>query len=277
MSFETALVKANAVDVRYQAFLAEVAEADDFGDAAMAKPATGAAAVDRLHRPGSEYLNMNPYYVLMLEPGCSLEEVKAAFRRASLQVHPDKHGGAPRAAAAFEAVRAAYAKMEDESKLDLCNRVCEGARKRLEEQLRHQRKALRKAGKAAGDGGAAADPPPVTVPEDDPAAFRRAYRQFVSRMFVEFEQRRQQLRERDERGRKREAEEAALEAEEAERARKEAKAWEKSRQKRVAGWRAWATGSGRGLKRPPAVRAEGAQAREEAFQERGLEWRRDWR
>mmetsp|Transcript_9636 Transcript_9636/g.23150 ORF Transcript_9636/g.23150 Transcript_9636/m.23150 type:complete len:97 (-) Transcript_9636:179-469(-) len=96
-------------------------------------------------------------------------------------------------------------------------------------------------------------------------------------MFVEFEQRRAQLESRDANERKRKAEEVAVEADEAKLAAKEAAAWEKSRQKRVAGWRAWSTGSGRGLRKPPAIKAEGVDEREKEFESRGVEWRRDWR
>lgn len=155
--------------------------------------------------------------------------------------------------------------MDDSGKLDLCNRICEGARKRVDEQIKAARKALRKEGKDE------------TVPEDDPRVYRRTVRQFVCKMFVEFEQRRAQLEARDANERKRKADEAALEAEEAKLAAKEAAIFEKSRQKRVAGWRAWSSGSGKGLKRPPAVKAEGNDAREKEFEARGVEWKRDWR
>lgn len=268
MSLSTALIKANTVDVHYQAFMSELLKVSEFTDEAMAIP-SAEEAVQRLHRPGNQYLNMNPYYVLLLEPGCSLDDVKARFRKMSLLVHPDKHGGDPRASAAFEVVRAAYDRMADADKLDLCNRVCEGARKRLMEQM----KIARRAAKAA----AGADAPPPSVPEDNPAEFRKALRQYVSKMFVEFEQRRKQLDERDEQERKRKADEAALEQEAQLRAKKEARAWEKSQTKRVAGWRAWAGGSGRGLKRPPPVKAEATESRDETFEERGVAWRRDWR
>jgi len=138
-------------------------------------------------------------------------------------------------------------------------------RKRVDEQIKAAKKALRKDGKDE------------VVPEDEPRVYRRTVRQFVCKMFVEFEQRRAQLEARDANERKRKTEEAALEAEESKLASKEAAAWEKSRQKRVAGWRAWTSGSGRGLKRPPAVKAEGTAERDKEFEARGVEWRRDWR
>jgi hypothetical protein len=336
MSLETAMVKANAQDAHYQAFMSELMSIAEFEAETLPQP-VGEAAVARLHRLGGQYLNMNPYYVLLLEPGCSAEEVKAAYRRMSLQVHPDKHGGDPRAGAAFEIVRKAYEKvrhtqttrsipasppsarahsdpssgawqprvrealhpsdahapltapsplpasppsalggvlcpsplrlpqMDDATKLDLCNRICAGAQKRVDEQIKSSRKAARKAGQDEAQ------------PEDEPAVYRRVVRQFVCKMFVEFEQRRAQLEARDAADKKRKADEMALEKDEAALAAKEAAAWEKSRQKRVAGWRAWSSGSGRGMRRPPAVKAEGADERDTNFESRGVEWRRDWK
>lgn len=110
MSLVEAQARANAYDGQYQAFLSELLELDELESDTPAQP-LGVAAVERLHRVGGHYLNMNPYYVLLLQPGCSLEDVKAAYRRMSLQVHPDKHGGDPRASVAFEIVRKAYEKV----------------------------------------------------------------------------------------------------------------------------------------------------------------------
>lgn len=110
MSLETALVKANTHDVHYQSFMSELLALSEFESETLPQP-VGEAAVARLHRLGWQYLNLNPYYVLLLEPGCSAEEVKSAYRRMSLQVHPDKHGGDPRAGAAFEMVKKAYEKV----------------------------------------------------------------------------------------------------------------------------------------------------------------------
>lgn len=156
--------------------------------------------------------------------------------------------------------------MDDPAKLDLCNRICAGAQKRVDEQLKASRKAAKKEGR--GDNALA---------EDDPVVYRRMVRQFVCKMFVEFEQRRAQLEARDAAERKRKADEAQLEADETKLSAKEAAASEKSRQKRVAGWRAWSSGSGKGVKRPPGVKAEGAEGREENFDGRGVEWRKDWK
>eukprot|EP00401_Gymnodinium_catenatum_P050814 CAMPEP_0117490540 /NCGR_PEP_ID=MMETSP0784-20121206/17603_1 /TAXON_ID=39447 /ORGANISM="" /LENGTH=393 /DNA_ID=CAMNT_0005285301 /DNA_START=14 /DNA_END=1196 /DNA_ORIENTATION=+ len=49
-----------------------------------------------------------PYAVLGLWPGASVEDAKAAFRRAALRTHPDKPGGS---AESFKAVQLAYEKL----------------------------------------------------------------------------------------------------------------------------------------------------------------------
>lgn len=131
--------------------------------------------------------------------------------------------------------------------------------------MKAARKALRKEGREEA------------VPEDEPRVYRRTVRQFVCKMFVEFEQRRAQLEARDARERKRKTDEAELEADEAKAAARETAAWERSQQKRVAGWRAWSSGSGSGLRRPPAVKAEGNDERVKELEARGVEWRREWR
>lgn len=117
MSLETAMVKANAQDVHYQAFMSELLALSEFEAETLPQP-LGEAAVARLHRVGWQYLNLNPYYVLLLEPGCSAEEAKSAYRRMSLQVHPDKHGGDARASAAFEMVKKAYEKVRARARAD---------------------------------------------------------------------------------------------------------------------------------------------------------------
>ncbi len=52
-----------------------------------------------------------PHEVLDLEPDASLVEIKFAYRRMALAVHPDTNPGDPFAAARFREVRAAYEAM----------------------------------------------------------------------------------------------------------------------------------------------------------------------
>ena len=41
--------------------------------------------IARLHRPGAKYFNMNPFEVLGLRHTASLEEVRKAYRKMSVQ------------------------------------------------------------------------------------------------------------------------------------------------------------------------------------------------
>jgi len=59
--------------------------------------------IERLLRPGSTYLNLNPFEVLQVDPESSIDELKTKYRRLSILVHPDKNvDDKDRAQAAFE-------------------------------------------------------------------------------------------------------------------------------------------------------------------------------
>mmetsp|Transcript_19747 Transcript_19747/g.58557 ORF Transcript_19747/g.58557 Transcript_19747/m.58557 type:complete len:756 (+) Transcript_19747:21-2288(+) len=121
------------------------------------------------------------------------------------------------------------------------------------------------------------------VPEDDPATMELQIKVMISRMFAEFEQRKAQLAERDKEMQKRakqeQAEKEFMEALQ----KKEQKMWEKSRQKRVNGWRAWAGGSSSKTisKIPNKVKEErrkdGTSGYNEAKDERGESYKKEWR
>lgn len=51
---------------------------------------------------------MRPAAVLRVAPTAGREEVRSAFRRLSLLVHPDKHKSCQRAADAFKAAKEAF-------------------------------------------------------------------------------------------------------------------------------------------------------------------------
>ncbi len=75
---------------------------------------TPAQQIDRLLRPGATYRNLNPFEVLMIEPGTAMEDVRKKYRRLSILVHPDKNqGDRERAQAAFDAVKKAYEVRKD--------------------------------------------------------------------------------------------------------------------------------------------------------------------
>jgi hypothetical protein len=65
--------------------------------------------IDRLLRPGSTYLNLNPFEVLQVDPDISLDDIKTKYRRLSILVHPDKNiDDKDRAQTAFEGELCGY-------------------------------------------------------------------------------------------------------------------------------------------------------------------------
>jgi hypothetical protein len=98
---------AASVDQEMNDFLGQVTHIRSMADLAAM---SGAEHIARLHRPGAKYFNMNPFEVLGLTHKAIAEEVRAAYRRLSVKVHPDKNPGNERAQTAFEVVKAAAAR-----------------------------------------------------------------------------------------------------------------------------------------------------------------------
>ncbi len=98
---------------------------------------------------------------------------------------------------AFEIVKAAHERLEDEERMAFCQRICGAAQDAVEKRVRSAKKKLAKAGEDD------------VVPEDDPARMELAIKVMISRMFAEFEQRKAQLEERDVANRKKAKEEQA--------------------------------------------------------------------
>ena len=223
------------IDVEMQSFMAQVQQVQTLADIAAM---SGEEHITRLHRPGAKYFNMNPFEVLGLTHKAAKDDVKQAYRKLSVKVHPDKNPGNERAQAAFEIVKAASERLDDEERLQFCVRICAAAEEAVERKVASQKKKLRKEG--ASD----------AVPEDDPDRMMVSVKVMICRMFAEFEQRKKQLEKQDADAKKKAQEELAerefLEALK----KKEEKMWEKSRQKRVNGWRAWESGGGHKSKMP---------------------------
>jgi DnaJ-class molecular chaperone len=75
------------------------------------------------------------YSTLGIDRSATAEEVKAAWRALSSQLHPDRLGGTPEANAAFAEVTAAYAVIADKKRraqynagLDLMTKACAGCK-----------------------------------------------------------------------------------------------------------------------------------------------------
>jgi len=253
------------VDAEMQSFLAQVQTAQSLeAIAAM----TGAEHIARLHRPGAKYFNMNPFEVLGLTHKASHEEVRGAYRRLSVKVHPDKNPGNERAQSAFEAVKAAHDRLEDEERLAFCVRICSAAEEAVHKKVASAKKNLRKEGQ------------PDAVPEDDPDRLSVAVKIMICRMFAEFEQRKAQLEKQDADAKKKAREEQAeREFMEALKKREE-KMWEKSRQKRVNGWRSWTASGGGSLPKRPKTKEErrpDGSGYNSYWDERGEDYKKEWR
>jgi DnaJ family protein C protein 8 len=83
---------------------------------------TSKQQIDRLLKPGSTYLNLNPYEVLQLSSEAKIEEIKKQYKRLSILVHPDKNQEEKeRAQTAFEIVNKAWKILENDVTRKRCN------------------------------------------------------------------------------------------------------------------------------------------------------------
>ena len=254
-----------AADLAMEAFLSQVQQIQSLADIAAM---TGAEHIARLHRPGAKYFNMNPFEVLGLTHKATADDVKQAYRKLSVKVHPDKNPDNDLSQSAFEAVKAAAERLADEERLNFCVRICTAAEEAVERKVASSKKKLRKEGQSDA------------VPEDDPDRMGVSVKVMICRMFAEFELRKGQLEKQDAEAKKKAQEELAerefLEALK----KKEEKMWEKSRQKRVNGWRAWENSGGHKSKMPKLKeekRADGTSGYNAHNAERGDDYKKEWR
>lgn len=89
--------------------------------------------IERLMRPGSTYLNLNPFEVLQVDPETPIDDIKKKYRRLSILVHPDKNqDNADKAQQAFEVVNRAWRTLENEETRKKCMDVVEEAKGRVD-------------------------------------------------------------------------------------------------------------------------------------------------
>lgn len=166
------------------------------------KVLTSAEQIHRLTKPGSSYLNMNPFEALLLDPDAPIEEARKKFKRLSLLIHPDKNpDDRERADAAFHTVKQAIAQLEDTDLREKFLEIVTEARARTDMALDVKRKKLRRDGKSD------------EIEEDDPRIYKELVRNMTNRLFAEKERRRRLLEERANEDKKRKAEEAIETAE----------------------------------------------------------------
>jgi DnaJ family protein C protein 8 len=119
--------------------------------------------ITRLLRPGSTYLNLNPFEVLQIEPEADVEQARKKYKRLSILVHPDKNpDDRDRSQRAFDIVKKAIETIEDPDELARCREVYEEARARLAIVMSEKRRKQKKEGKSD------------VIEEDDPANYKKA-------------------------------------------------------------------------------------------------------
>lgn len=158
----------------------------------------------------------NAYDVLDLQPGVPSEDIKKAYRKKSLLIHPDKTSN-PRAPDAFDRLAAAYQTLLDEKK-----------RATLDEAISDARMLLIRERKLTVDSEEVKDPD---------TSFVKVWKEKVKFVLADMEDRRkrQMKAQMQEEGRqqRREDEEMA----ERKRKREHEQDWEKTRDQRIGSWR----------------------------------------
>lgn len=212
---------------------------------------TSKQQIDRLHRPGSTYFNLNPFEVLQIDPDCTMADIKKKYRQLSILVHPDKNqDDQERAQKSFEAVNKAYKTLENEEGYKRCKEIVEEAKTRTDEMMKQKRKQLKKEGK------------PTVIPEDDEEKYKHAVYVQTCKLFADLERLRQERETKDMHERKRKAEDEELGKEQKKMQDEWNKNFEETRTDRVNSWRNWKTGSKKaktgkgGGFRPPKHKAE---------------------
>ena len=158
----------------------------------------------------------NAYDVLDLQPGVPDEDIKRAYRKKSLLIHPDKSSN-PQAPDAFDRLAIAQQTLLNEKK-----------RERLDEAIADARMLLIRELKLTIDSEEVKDPDVV---------FMKAWKEKVKFVLADMEERRrrQMKGQMQEEGRQQRKEEQEIT--ERKRKREQEQAWEKSRDERIGSWR----------------------------------------
>lgn len=105
--------------------------------------------ITRLLRPGSTYLNLNPFEVLQIEPETEVEQARKKYKRLSILVHPDKNpDDRERAQKAFDILKKAIETVEDPDELSRCRDIYTEAKGRLAIVMSEKRRKLKREGKS---------------------------------------------------------------------------------------------------------------------------------
>ena len=182
--------------------------------------------INRLLRPGSTYANLNPFEVLLIDPGDPFEHAKKQYKKLSILVHPDKNpNDRERAQKAFDALSKAYKLLEDEKSRGKALEVVEEAKFKVKQTIDEKRKKLR------------ADYRKDTrVEEDDPGKYKEAIRVMTMKLFAEYERKRRLFEDRVQEEKKRKHEEQQETETRSKMDQEWQKNFEESRQNRVTSW-----------------------------------------
>ncbi|OLL22779.1 Coatomer subunit beta' [Neolecta irregularis DAH-3] len=157
---------------------------------------------------------LDAYAILDLQPGVTDADIKMAFRKKSLLIHPDKTSN-PKAPDAFDLLKKAQSELEDPK-----------IRKRLDECIEDARGIL------IQEKGWDIHNPLLTSDE-----FKYEWRTKTQEVLVQDELRRRRKRQIQMAEEGREREQAEREIEERKRRRQQEKAWEETRDGRIDSWR----------------------------------------
>ncbi|CAB4011894.1 Hypothetical predicted protein [Paramuricea clavata] len=175
---------------------------------------TSKQQIDRLLKPGSTYLNLNPFEVLMLPPESTPEQIKKQYRRLSILIHPDKNADdRDRAQNAFDELNKAYKLVNDEKEVVKVKEMINEGKALAEQKLSEKRKQARKEGK-------------MTIEEDDPDVYTKYVRTTTIKLFADYELRRKHLEKRDTMERKRQREQEIKQEESVKKKKEWDKKWE---------------------------------------------------
>nr|CDJ84666.1 dnaJ homolog subfamily C member 8-like [Haemonchus contortus] len=172
---------------------------------------TSQQQLDRLLRPGSTYLNLNPFEVLQIDPDSDIELAKKKFKKLADQ--------------AFDIIKKAMKQIENPLELNRCKDCYTEARARLAIVMSEKR---RKAKKENGTN---------EIEEDDPAVYKKQLWIAVTKVFADREKKRKMLEERANEEKRRAAETIQQAAEKRKLAEEFAKNYEESRDERSGSWR----------------------------------------
>jgi len=210
--------------------------------------------VERLTKPGSKYLNLNPYEVLLITPDFDKDASKKQYRKLSILVHPDKNlENNDAAQKAFDAVKHAHEILQNPEEVKRIKLILDEAENAVKVKLKEKRKEVKKLC------------PTAVIPEDeDPQIFAKFKRAVTATLFADNEILKEELKERQQQEKKRELDAEAEEEGKAKKQKDFEKQWDETRTTRVDDWRSFQTNATNKAKKkktfksfkPPSLKPE---------------------